>query len=337
MQLNTFVSVWLVVLVGTLAFASSHSVSRSSSNGDGYFMKAGEKAIKHRVEKKEAKAKVAPILKKRVHQQVKDPFRFATAESRKGGKGGKKKKGGKGGKGGTKPVGKDPAPAPAKPKPEFRFPSDATCVMCEFVMESVLRKVKSQPAQFQPNVAESMMTDFGGSRTVSGEAVYRTYQGVQNFLETGEKEEVQFKMDSNAGTKHRKGGKGGKAGKGGKKPKKPVVIKPPKLPPLPIPPRPKPSQGGKVLQSDFDRVRADGEKNQEFEVTYKSFMDAMDDVCYHELPPTMTPVCAPLYKFGDRIVEMYLHGYDDWEMCSEVSWSCPVHFFDAEGVTPHRI
>ena len=134
--------------------------------------------------------------------------------------------------------------------------------------------------------------------------------------------------------------KSGKCPAGAKTPGVPSKKKPvkkPKMPQSPNPPRPKAADGGKILLSDIDRIRSEGEKSAQFEATYKKFMDALDDVCYHEMPPEFTPTCAPLYKYGDRVVEMYLHGYDDWELCSELTVTCPHRFFIDESVRPHRI
>merc|ERR1711912_97837 len=99
-----------------------------------------------------------------------------------------------------------------------------------------------------------MMTDFGGTRAVSGEAVYRTYQGVQNFLEVDETERVQLKTNSKASIFERQSSSTGRwlfkkiksiFIKPKPKPKqKDKVVKAPVLPPIPPPPRPAPADGG---------------------------------------------------------------------------------------------
>ena len=98
-------------------------------------------------------------------------------------------------------------------------------------------------------------------------------------------------------------------------------------PPMPPPPK-KPSglQVGQVIKKQIEQVHIQNENSAEFEATYKQWMDALDDVCYHDLPPTFLLLLQPIYENGDKIVEMYLHGYEDYEICSSVS--CPKNFFD---------
>ena len=79
-------------------------------------------------------------------------------------------------------------------------------------------------------------------------------------------------------------------------------------------------------KKQIEQVHIQNENSAEFEATYKQWMDALDDVCYHDLPPTFYSFCKPIYENGDKIVEMYLHGYEDYEICSSVS--CPKNFFE---------
>ena len=50
--------------------------------------------------------------------------------------------------------------------------------MCEYVLEAVIRKVKSQP----PLQQSISVTDFGGTSKIPEDA-FRTYQGPPIFLE----------------------------------------------------------------------------------------------------------------------------------------------------------
>ena len=70
------------------------------------------------------------------------------------------------------------------------------------------------------------------------------------------------------------------------------------------------------------------EKDREFTTMYKDFMDAMDDVCFHDLPKEFQRHCQYMYYYGDRIVEMYLHDYDDFEICAQVPMQCIPSWFD---------
>tara|TARA_E500000178_G_scaffold308930_1_gene322915 strand:- start:70 stop:798 length:729 start_codon:yes stop_codon:yes gene_type:complete len=130
----------------------------------------------------------------------------------------------------------------------------------------------------------------------------------------------------------KKGGKkGGKAGK--PKPKPKPVPPAPKLPPVvkdkPVPKPPRKPKGLKVgtfTRKQLEQTQIEGEKSAEFEATYKQWMDALDDVCYHDLPATFYHFCKRIYNSGDLMVEMYLHGYEDYEICSAMS--CPKNFFE---------
>ena len=61
---------------------------------------------------------------------------------------------------------------------------------------------------------------------------------------------------------------------------------------------------------------------------YKDFMDAMDDVCFQDLPKEFQKDCQFMYYYGDRIVEMYLHDYDDFEICAQIPRQCTSSWFD---------
>ena len=67
------------------------------------------------------------------------------------------------------------------------------------------------------------------------------------------------------------------------------------------------------------------------------YMDAMDDVCYRDMPKAWLSGCQPLYKKGDQLVEMYLHDYDDWEICNEVQPACKsAKMFESLGAVKAR-
>ena len=296
------------------------------------------------------------------HVKGPDALRFQSeqAQTQKGGKGGKstkkkaksskksakkKSKSAKKTKGGSKPKPKPKPPTkPTKPKqppkkktkPQAKpiapfLASPTSCVMCEYVLEAVIRKVKSQP----PLQQSISVTDFGGTSKIPEDA-FRTYQGPPIFLEVNSHAR---KGGSKGGKK--KSGKSGKSGGGISLPKpKPVPQVPgppvpdaPLLPkekvPPPMPPTPKKPSGlqvGQVIKKQIEQVHIQNENSAEFEATYKQWMDALDDVCYHDLPPTFYSFCKPIYENGDKIVEMYLHGYEDYEICSSVS--CPKNFFE---------
>ena len=253
----------------------------------------------------------------------------------------------------VKPPSKGKPSKPTKPtKPGKPAPppgvSDAECVMCEYVLEAILRKVKSQP----PLQQSMSVTDIGGSSKLPEDA-YRTYQGPPMFLELksqvvtahthtlratkGGKAKKAAKKKAKAEKKAskkaaKKGGKkGGKAGK--PKPKPKPVPPAPKLPPVvkdkPVPKPPRKPKGLKVgtfTRKQLEQTQIEGEKSAEFEATYKQWMDALDDVCYHDLPATFYHFCKRIYNSGDLMVEMYLHGYEDYEICSAMS--CPKNFFE---------
>ena len=71
-----------------------------------------------------------------------------------------------------------------------------------------------------------------------------------------------------------------------------------------------------------DRFDNEAEKGDEYAGMYKNFMDAMDDVCYRDMPKPWLSGCKDLYEKGDQLVEMYLHDYDDWEICNEIQPDC---------------
>ena len=88
-----------------------------------------------------------------------------------------------------------------------------------------------------------------------------------------------------------------------------------------------PIQGRHTFQ-DVDLTDDQVEKDKEFTTMYKDFMDAMDDVCFHDLPKSFQKRCQYMYYYGDRIVEMYLHDYDDFEICAQVPMQCTPTWFD---------
>ena len=85
---------------------------------------------------------------------------------------------------------------------------------------------------------------------------------------------------------------------------------------------------GRHTFKDQDLTEDQVEKDQEFATMYKDFMDAMDDVCFHDLPKDFQQYCKSMYYYGDRVVEMYLHDYDDFEICGKVPMQCTPTWFD---------
>lgn len=95
---------------------------------------------------------------------------------------------------------------------------------------------------------------------------------------------------------------------------------PPKLPPI----------KHRHTFRDYDRTDDQKEKDSEFATMYKDFMDGLDDVCYRDMPAQFVSHCRALYENGAKIVEMYLHDYDDWEICQQILPSCAQFFEDTE-------
>jgi len=60
---------------------------------------------------------------------------------------------------------------------------------------------------------------------------------------------------------------------------------------------------GRHTFKDKDLTDDQVEKDQEFTTMYKDFMDAMDDVCFHDLPKDFQGSCKYMYYYGDRVVE----------------------------------
>jgi hypothetical protein len=85
---------------------------------------------------------------------------------------------------------------------------------------------------------------------------------------------------------------------------------------------------GRHTFKDQDLTDDQVEKDQEFATMYKDFMDAMDDVCFHDLPKKFQQNCKHMYYYGDRVVEMYLHDYDDFEICAQIPMQCIPSWFD---------
>ena len=85
---------------------------------------------------------------------------------------------------------------------------------------------------------------------------------------------------------------------------------------------------GRHTFKDKDLTDDQVEKDQEFTTMYKDFMDAMDDVCFHDLPKDFQGSCKYMYYYGDRVVEMYLHDYDDYEICAKIPSQCIPSWFD---------
>lgn len=86
-----------------------------------------------------------------------------------------------------------------------------------------------------------------------------------------------------------------------------------------VPPRTNrlPPLMGKLSTHMRKVVQTAGARGNEFNVVYTSFMDALENEC-GRMPKAWQGTCAPLFKESDKLVEMYIHGYDTWRMCSNI-------------------
>lgn len=64
---------------------------------------------------------------------------------------------------------------------------------------------------------------------------------------------------------------------------------------------------------------------------FDDLMDQFDDICQNDLPKFPSNYkkhCSVLYQNGEYLTELYLHGYEDYEICTRVL-ACPPNFFDS--------
>lgn len=64
---------------------------------------------------------------------------------------------------------------------------------------------------------------------------------------------------------------------------------------------------------------------------FNDMMDQFDEICQNDMPVTPSQdwrmYCKLLYTNGELLVELYLHGYEDYEICTRI-YACPRHFFE---------
>eukprot|EP00948_MAST-09A_sp_MAST-9A-sp1_P002606 g2606.t1 len=71
---------------------------------------------------------------------------------------------------------------------------------------------------------------------------------------------------------------------------------------------------------DLSRIQDSAKKELEFARWYNTLMDAMDCVCWFYLPEYYQniAICKWMYLYSDKLVEMWLHDYDDWDICQAI-------------------
>eukprot|EP00940_MAST-03C_sp_MAST-3C-sp2_P001658 g1658.t1 len=84
---------------------------------------------------------------------------------------------------------------------------------------------------------------------------------------------------------------------------------------------------GRFTPRDFDRVDAQSEKSMEYQQMFKDLMDALDEICFKDLPTAYSQYCNLPYMNGEALVEFYLHDYEDWEICTKI-FTCISGFYD---------
>eukprot|EP00941_MAST-03F_sp_MAST-3F-sp1_P005427 g5427.t1 len=87
-----------------------------------------------------------------------------------------------------------------------------------------------------------------------------------------------------------------------------------------------PVRKARLTHRDVDRTDALAEKAMEYQQMFKDFMDALDDTCFSDMPSGYTKYCQMIYKNGEALVELYLHDYEDWEICTEIN-CCTSKFY----------
>jgi len=84
---------------------------------------------------------------------------------------------------------------------------------------------------------------------------------------------------------------------------------------------------GRFTPRDYDRVDSQSEKSMEYQQMFKDLMDALDEVCFKDLPEEYAQYCSLPFNNGEALVEFYLHDYEDWEICTKI-YSCLEGFYD---------
>ena len=84
---------------------------------------------------------------------------------------------------------------------------------------------------------------------------------------------------------------------------------------------------GRFTPRDYDRVDSQSEKSMEYQQMFKDMMDALDEVCFKDLPEEYAQYCSLPFNNGEALVEFYLHDYEDWEICTKI-YSCLEGFYD---------
>lgn len=84
---------------------------------------------------------------------------------------------------------------------------------------------------------------------------------------------------------------------------------------------------GRFTPRDYDRVDSQSEKSMEYQQMFKDLMDAMDEVCFRDLPAEYQQYCNLPFNNGEALVEYYLHDFEDWEICTKI-YSCLAGFYD---------
>ena len=76
-------------------------------------------------------------------------------------------------------------------------------------------------------------------------------------------------------------------------------------------------------------MQKENDRSAEFNLMYTTFMDAMEGECAR-MPKSWQAGCKPLFTDSDKLVEMYLHEYETWQIClnipSESSSPCKGKF-----------
>lgn len=84
---------------------------------------------------------------------------------------------------------------------------------------------------------------------------------------------------------------------------------------------------GRFTPRDYDRVDSQSEKSMEYQQMFNDVMDALDEICFKDLPASYSQYCNLPYMNGEAVVERYLHDYEDWEICQKI-FSCISGFYD---------
>ena len=84
------------------------------------------------------------------------------------------------------------------------------------------------------------------------------------------------------------------------------------------------SEKAKFKERELDTE--DSEKDLEFAQTYKQFMDALEETCKYDIPEKYSVYCKTMFDKGEKVVEYYLHDYDDEDICTYVSPACKSYF-----------